>query len=810
MDSTKKVRRVSLETAPFAKERAHGNWNSRGRWPAQWITLEDEPKAPFVAAYQLTFDIATAEKVLVHVAGDERYELFLDGVRVGQGSERGDKDHWFFESYELDLSAGKHVLFARVWTLAELSPMAQLSLRHGFLLCPDDEKWNALLATGKAPWMAALHTGYEFKNPQSAWGTGSRIIIHGDKFPWGIEHGIAVKWQSAKKGEQALTLEGKCDQPPHHFLLPAMLPEMRHETWDPAQVKVRSVSEVGEGPTAPLPIKETFAENNAETADWQKLVHGQKLTIEAHKRVRVLFDLGNYLCAYHQVKTTGGKGASVRIHWEEALYRTYKDRVKGNRNEVDGKFFCTLWNWEDGVGDTFLTDGGLERFFTSLWWHAGRYVEVVVETRDQAITIESLSFCETRYPQENQGKFEASDSRMAAIIPIAYRALQMCSHETYMDCPFYEQLQYVGDTRLQILATYATNVDDRLPRKALHSFDFSRQIDGVTQSRYPNRVAQVIPPFSLWWLCMIHDFALWRGEKAVVRELMPGARGVLDWFAQFVNADGLVQAPMGWNFTDWVPGWSNGMPSGADTDVSCLVNLQHLLSLQAMYDLETWQGEPERAARYKRLMRESLVAITEKFWDSPRGILADDLEHKSFSEHAQCLAIISGVFDKDKESQMAEGLVTQKGLHQTTIYFTHYLFEAYRLIHRNDLLLKRLEMWFDHIKNGLKTTIEHPEPTRSDCHAWGAHPLYHYQSSILGIRPVALGGKKWRIEPQLGGLKRASGLLPLPQGNLSVTVDLDATPMVTTEIPVGIEAVLVWNGNETVLPAGKSIKRELL
>ena len=31
----------------------------------------------------------------------------------------------------------------------------------------------------------------------------------------------------------------------------------------------------------------------------------------------------------------------------------------------------------------------------------------------------------------------------------------MCAHETYMDCPYYEQLQYGGDTRLEILATYS-------------------------------------------------------------------------------------------------------------------------------------------------------------------------------------------------------------------------------------------------------------------------------------------------------------------------------------------------------------------
>ena len=41
------------------------------------------------------------------------------------------------------------------------------------------------------------------------------------------------------------------------------------------------------------------------------------------------------------------------------------------------------------------------------------------------------------------------------MIPVALRTLEMCSHDTSMDCPYYERLNYVGDTRLQSLVAYA-------------------------------------------------------------------------------------------------------------------------------------------------------------------------------------------------------------------------------------------------------------------------------------------------------------------------------------------------------------------
>jgi alpha-L-rhamnosidase len=43
-----------------------------------------------------------------------------------------------------------------------------------------------------------------------------------------------------------------------------------------------------------------------------------------------------------------------------------------------------------------------------------------------------------------------------------------------MDTPYWEQLQYVGDTRIQALISYAVTGDDRLAKQALKAFDDSR------------------------------------------------------------------------------------------------------------------------------------------------------------------------------------------------------------------------------------------------------------------------------------------------------------------------------------------------
>ncbi len=475
----------------------------------------------------------------------------------------------------------------------------------------------------------------------------------------------------------------------------------------------------------------------------------------------MIVDLGRYTCAYPELVVSGGSGSTLRWSWAESLFCEPEARTKGNRDGIDGKYFV-------GLGDTFLPDGGERRVFRPLWWGCGRYVELLVSTGAEELTFERVTLHETRYPLEMESTFAASDARMERIVPIMMRGLQMCAHETYMDCPYYEQLMYVGDTRLEVLTTYVMIRDDRLPRKALRMFDVSRLPSGLTQSRYPSRVTQIIPPFSLWWVAMVHDYALWRDDLDFVRALMPGVRGVLDRFHHFLNADGLVEAPPGWNFTDWAPEWAAGVPPDGELGVSSVINWQFALVLSLAARLEEWLGEPELATRAHARAAALAARLIDRFWDEERGLFADDLQHQHYSEHAQCLAILSGLLDAARQRRVAEGLLGDADLTRTTIYFSHYLFETYAALGRIDALFERMELWFELPTLGFTTTPEQPEPSRSDCHAWGAHPLYHYFASVLGIRPTSPGFAIVAIHPQLGSLTYARGTLMHPRGEIAV------------------------------------------
>jgi hypothetical protein len=784
-------------------------WERRGAWPAQWVAHPDAiggGGAPVITVFRLPLTVGAPWSATVRVSADQRYELFLDGQRAGRGPEAGAPDYWHYETYDLQLTAGAHVLTALVWWLrpADAPAWAQMSIRPGFLLAADEPDTKRL-STGVAPWECASAGGCTFTNP----GHTAAPAVTVDGAAWrktraAFERGAGEGWVPPLTLTPAVNAAWMMQQGYDVWLLtPATLPPRAERAVVTGGVRLAHPLTVGEAAARPRQCR--AADHDAAlAAEWQRLYlqrvwdGSAPLTVPAGQAQRAVIDLQTYHCAYTRL-TVGGSG-SVRVVWQEAAYERPDGytRPKGARGEIDGK-------WFDAVPDMFVADGAAVEFETPDW-RAGRYVEIIAAAGAAPLTLANLALTETHYPFAwTDDSFTASDPRYAALLPLFRRSLEMCAHETYMDCPFYERLMYAGDTRLEALQTYATTADDRLPRKALTLFDHSRLTNGLTLSRYPCRVRQVIPPFALWWVAMLHDHWRWRDDAAFIRERMNGARAVLEYFRGLVNGSGLAGAPAGWNFVDWVRAgaWHHGAPPDGEFGVSAIINLQFILALQQAAELEEFFNEPRLAARDRALAENLRVAVNEKFWHASRGLYADDEAGRNFSEHAQALAVITGAVDDQRRVALAEQLSGDPALRRATIYFSHYGFEALALLGRDEELHRRMEFWFNLPALGFTTTPEEPEPTRSDCHAWGAHPMFHYYATMLGVRPASAGFGTVSVRPQLGPLTAARGVLPHPRGTISVALRRAGERLAAeVDLPAGVTGELVWRGQRRELRGG--------
>lgn len=758
----------------------------RSCWPARWIAPPcDIPSSIAMFLFRRVFELTAPATVRLHASADQRYRLKLDGTPLGRGPERGSMQRWMYESYELPLSAGRHELTARVTWLGfgPEAPYAQFTARPALLVQAEGLS-DDCISTGVADWQVKRLPGWSIETQPDF----HTFLCVGARFRISAEALRAetrdADWEAPRSIGPATLRASHAESPLPWRLAPALLPPMLDAPLDLRSAEVRHVDDPGAAPPRTVRIDAT-KRLHGELPGWSSLLRGQPLVIPARTCRRALIDLRRYACFHPRIETSGGRGATVRVGAAEAPVTApdAHSHEKTNRDTIDGLFLRVL-------EDVFEPDGAACAF-ESPWWLAGRYVQVEVRTGDEPLTLVSLHLAETHYPHCFESHFECADPVLPGFVSMALRSLEMCSHETYMDCPFYEQMMYVGDTRLEALVTMSTTRDASLPRKAVLLFDDSRDASGWTSSRFPTRTSQTIPTFSLWWVCMTHDYACWRDDPAFVRERLAGVRAVVSAVLGHVNRAGLVEALPGWNFVDWVKHWPKGMPPGAENSVNACVNLQAVLALNAAAELERGFGEPAMADYCER-RAESLFDALEPLWDESRGAFAEDMAHSEFSEHAQSLAILSGRLSVERRQRVAATLLNDSRLSRATIYFSHYVFDALRAMGRTDVLIDRLGYWNDLPKLGFVTTPECPEPTRSDCHAWGAHPVHHLYASVLGIRPAGFGFARVEIRPQLAALPWARGRMVHPRG--FITVDLqqrEGRLSGSVELPPGVSGTLV-------------------
>ena len=747
-------------------------------WPGHWIQPAKPGPLPVFQAYRLDFTCSEGGESTLLVTADQRYILWLDGLELGRGPERGDLRHWFCNSHPVRLEAGGHRLVAFVWSVPAdqgIAPRAQLSVAHGFYLTAGITL-REQITTGLVQWETAEVPGVKMVTGLLHGASslaGCLFQFDGATWPQQLQAGEGLAWSCAVKGEKARDTVsnaswGSCDG--RMLSIPSIPGQISRPI---AAGNIRHLDEPVSEDTESLRVACDNCLTN-EMPAWQAWLDGQKpLHLPPGTRRRAIIDIGTYACAYSRTAMTGGVGGFLRIGWAESLYEKFAyDGIKGNRNEIEGKLFVGRWDRLD------LTGHG-EQILSPLWWNAGRYLEILVDSGKEGLVLNSFLLQETRYPLEREDSSDVPLADWNKLHHIMWRTLQMCAHETYMDCPYYEQLQYAGDTRLQMLVTYVSSRDARLPAKTLKMFSSSLGSEGLTASAYPSSGRQIIPQFSLFWVAMLHDHLFWRGDKALIRSLLPNARRVMDTFINLVADDGSLAWPPGWNWVDWSGAWrgkittaDGGHPKLEFSELSGINALQFVYVSGLIAGVEEIAGNPVFAAHYREVRLKVMQAARRLYWDGSKGLFADKPSKQTFSEHAQCYAVLTGLLTDSEKNRIASSLGRDKTLAPATVYFCHYLFEAFNVLGCAERILEGLGLWRDLASKGFCTTIERPDPSRSDCHAWGAHPIYHLYASLLGIRPSAPGLQRVIVRPQLGGLPRLAGRIPHPGGWLEAQFEV--------------------------------------
>lgn len=766
---------------------AAGSWITHAE-----VSSADEASLPISLQFRREVTLAAKPKNFrVSVSADQRFVLYVNGNRVGAGPARGHLGQWRYESLDLAafLDRGTNVVAAQVWSDGKAAPLAQMtSGRTAFWLNAEDADHGPLVDTG-ADWLVRVDSSrtVEPGMPRMIQAVGRTFYAAGP--PETIDGVLqAVDWTArvTRSGGWHAAVSALADQASPWTLVRDPLPQMRFDRVDGTRVVRASGVDANDFPRS-------------------------SIMIPANAEATIMLDNGRVLSAYPALVLSGGAGAHVQMTYVEALY---DPDARSTDPERPGRLrFADRSTVQNGVAlgltDTFKPDGAAKRRFQPFWWRTWRFVEIKVKTAAAPLQFDDFQSWETGYPFERRGRFHSSDPQLNEMWNIGWNTALVDAHETYMDSSYWEQLQYIGDTRIQMLLSYGVAGDARLAIQALDAFDQSRSVEGLPQSAWPGVLKQVIPPFALLWIGSLHDYWMREPDTTVLKRTIGGTRTVLDEFARYVEPSGLVGPMPGWPFVDWKPGLDGWAERGKGIR-SCVITMQYIGALKEAADLERAIGDAGRADGYRRQAERSTQGVNAECWEAGRGLYADTPEKQTFSQHATLLAVLHDIAPIAQHRSLLEritrrdhGIEPPEGVTGTSYYFSFYLARAFAHAGLTDRYIELLASWRDLLQRNFTTWPETPDPSRSDTHAWSAHPTIGLAEYVAGIRPDAPGFARVRIEPHLGELTNLDAALVHPRGSIETqyTVRGGKLSAVIT-LPPGLAGVFSWRDRSIELVPG--------
>ncbi|KAK9482905.1 Six-hairpin glycosidase [Lipomyces starkeyi] len=773
------------------------NFDSAWIWHPEWVEDPMSSSAGGFVNFRKEFVIDQVPKnpVRVQVSADTRYKLYINSRFVHAGPVKGDQQAWFFDELDIQphLQPGTNYVAIRVLrfyyasrfaTSFPRTPFPGLLVRH--VLSDDADVQNFDIHTDES-WETSIDESARLPNDMK---DDDFLHVFEDIDGRRREH---PRWVSAAP-KKFMTSFGLATP---WRLSPRLIP---HPHLEPAAVK--AIHNIRSSEARSLWENMLLQPQGGKTYMSVLLragtVHHIELEFEHHMTAYIAFRFSRPLA----------DGSSLLVTYSEC----YEDepvqlpyvRVKGDRRDTSMRLFGPRDRYifagpiESGAVMRHYETEEYEECFAPFHFRTFRFIALDIEVASGAdLVFQGIDITKTNYPLQVVADVNppADALWVRDLWNISLRTLINCMHDCYEDCPFYEQLQYAMDTRSSALFTYCVSGDDRLARQAIMQLHNSFQpAIGLTASRAPAHHLQIIPHFSLFWVCMLTDHYDHFGDASYVSKFLSTSYAVLETFNSRIDAElGLVRSVETsdqWDFVDWVDTWKPfGIPPAARrTGFQTFTNSLYAYTLKRLAAMLSDIGRENLAGAYNSQADTIVRAIRDHCFDGRYFTdgLAGQAEPTDYSQHNQVWAVLCGaVSDETGASLLTQSLAsaeTQTDLRSdsdpnrtktssqyrilapTSTAMSFYTMRALSQVGRGiyEAHFSRLwDPWRAQVAQNVTTWVEDNVAQRSDCHAWGSSPLYEFVAEVAGVKPAAAGWAAVSFRPRLNLFRTLDVKVPI-------------------------------------------------
>ncbi|MHB9036784.1 MAG: family 78 glycoside hydrolase catalytic domain [Armatimonadota bacterium] len=451
------------------------------------------------------------------------------------------------------------------------------------------------------------------------------------------------------------------------------------------------------------------------------------------------------------------------------------------------------------------------RYTTRAGWQSWRsvvrrgfhYASVTLrfpEGCSEPITFKSIRCYANTYPYANRGLFDGSDALLNKVWEISRRTVRLCSEDTFVDCPAFEQAFWVGDARNESLFAYMAFGDYKLARRCLLLAGESLFRSPLVESQVPSGWSNILPAWSLLWTIACEEHYQYTSDWAFLEQIYPAvALQNANIYDRFINSSGLFEIT-GWNMLDWAP---------MDTPASGVVTHQNMWLVECLkrsVKMATILGHTDDAEKFAKQADALRDAVVEHLWDDKNQAFIDcihpnQVRSRVLSQQTQTVAYLCDVMPEGQAERFV-GYLTDVPYGWVKVgspFMMAFTIEALHKAGDVQSILGLIRRWWGLMIQSGDTTCWETFPgsvsdvwnTRSYCHAWSAAPAYALPAYVLGVRPIEPGFGSFEVRPNLCDLQHAHGLVPTPHGEIQTEVRRDGdSTLLSIVVPPGTTAVI--------------------
>lgn len=413
---------------------------------------------------------------------------------------------------------------------------------------------------------------------------------------------------------------------------------------------------------------------------------------------------------------------------------------------------------EQCVCAEYVTREGLQTFECFDWMNG----ETVTYVIPEGVQVEELSYRETSYDTDITGQFRCDDGFLNEYWQKSARTLCVCMRDTYYDCPDRERAQWWGDEVNEIAEAFQmlSPSSALLGRKGIMELVSWQKSNGVMYSPIPcgnwYRELPIQILASVGWFG-IHDWWMGSGDDSIIPAVYPAIHNYLHGVWQ-TDSDGLPIYRSGeWDWPD----------AGDNCDKLALVGPWYYLALKAEAVFAEKLGRYADAAVSRHMMDKLAESYNRRFWKGNR--YRSDSYTGADDDRVQAMAIVSGLASEEKYPALVE--VIGREYHATT-YMERYVLDALFIAGEPDKALARMRKLYPTVmKDDCSTLWEHWDWSGTSNHAWTGGGATELGSRVAGITPVEPGYKVFRVNPQMGSLKKVEAGFDTVSGKIEVVLD---------------------------------------